>query len=231
MRRLIAILLLGFAGLGRAAPGLGPLESRYSVAWGSTALGDAVVTLTPLAEKGCYRYESVTQPIALVRWVYGSPRETSLYCVRDGEVRVSHFEYVNDKRAKDNFTLDFDWSARKVKMLKRGVVSERELPPLAYDRFAIQRAVRDWVLANLDKKPEPREFVMVDDGRIVTYKFAVIGTENVETPTGTFETLRVERIDNPNKTIRSWLAPKLDYEPVKIERIENGEVKMRMLLK
>lgn len=211
---------------------LTPYVSVYSVGWGGTTLGEGTITLAPQMDKDCYRFESQTHPMALVRLFYGSPRETSLFCVRDGVIRPQRFEYVNDKRDKDNFSLDFDWKARKVRALKNGTLTERELPDTAYDRFVMQQVVRLWVKAHVaDEKPGSAEFNMADDDRVTTYRFEITGRENVQTPAGSFETVRVERTDNPKRILRSWLAPSRDYTPVKIEQIENGEVKLRMLLK
>lgn len=213
-------------------PALTPYVAIYSVGWGANTLGEGSISLAPIMDKDCYRFESQTKPVSFVRWFYGSPRETSIFCLRDGVIRAQHFEYVNDKREKDNFTLDFDWKANKVKTLKKGELTQRELADVAYDRFVLQQALRLWVMAHAaDEKPEPADFVMVDDDRIVTYRFAITGREMVETPAGTFDALRVERINDPRKSLRSWLAPARDYIPVKIERIEDGEVKLRMLLK
>jgi hypothetical protein len=133
-------------------------------------------------------------------------------------------------RDKDNFSLDFDWSTHKVRALKRGVVTERDLPEVAYDRLVLQQVVRLWVIAHAgDEHPQPMDFNMVDDDRITPYRFAIIGHESIETPAGKFDAVRVERIDNPKRSLRSWVAPSLDYTPVKIEQVENGDVKLRML--
>lgn len=234
---LVVALLVSSAEVGAEAPKLTepqlqPYVAAYSLSWGGATLGQGTITLAPHTDKDCYRFDSQTKPVAPVRWIYGSPRETSLFCMRDGVIRGSSFEYHNDKREKDNFTLDFDWATQRVKTLKGGELTQRELPAAAYDRFVLQLAVRQWARAHADDKdPQPAEFVMVDDDRIVTYRFAIIGRETVETPAGSFETLRVERIDDPHKNLRSWLAPSRDYLPVKIERLEDGEVKLRMLLK
>ena len=71
---------------------------------------------------------------------------------------------------------------------------------------------------------------MVDDDRVKTYRFAVIGRERIETAAGSFETLRVERVDDPRKSYRYWLAPSRDYVPVKIEHLKDGKVELRMNL-
>lgn len=231
MRHLFFILALFLSGAAFAdEPKLGAFSANYSVAWSGTGLGDAVVSLEAEPEKDCYRYRNQTNPVSMVRWLYGSPVETSVFCMKDGVIRPRHFEYRIDKRAKDNFTLDFDWSARTLKAQKRGVVTERELPETAYDRLVLQQAVRRWVQSQ-PGDGATCEFNMADDDRIAVYKFAIIGAEAMETPAGKFDTLRVERVDNPNKSMRFWLAPSRDYTPVRIERIEDGKIKLLMLLK
>ena len=233
MRAVLAMLLLGLAGAA-AAQGSAPVpySATYSIAWSGTGLGSGTIRLAAAPEPGCYRYESLTEPVAFVRWVYGSPREVSRFCVKDGVIRPSHFEFRNDKREKDNFTLDFDWTARKLKALKRGVLTERELPATAWDRFSLQLAVQQWVRASGGKTTvEPADFHMADDDRLIAYRFAVIGQETVEVPAGRFETVRVERIDRADKSIRIWLAPARDWLAVKIEHIEDGQTKLRMQLK
>lgn len=227
--RILILSSLLLCGGARAAE----FEARsdsYDIEWSGIALGVAQISLT--GADGCWRYESQTRPMALVRWTYGAPRETSTFCVEDGRIRARHFEYVNDKREKDNFTLDFDWDKRQVKTIKGGNVQMRELPGEAYDRFLLQQAVRQWVMRNdKDEKPEPVEFTMVDDDRMKTYRLAITGREKVKTAAGSFDTIRVERIDNPEKSSRFWVAPARAYVPVKIEHLEKGEVKLRMSLR
>lgn len=231
---LFATLSLASGAL-QAAGASGPMSpyvAVYSVSWGGTSLGDGTITLAAQPEKDCYRFESRTQPVAPVRWFYGAPRETSVFCMENGVITPRHFEYHNDKREKDNFSLDFDAQGRRVKLLKGGELSQRELPAPGYDRFLVQQVVRLWVASHAGQaEPEPLDLVMVEDDRTAAYRFAITGRETVEVPAGRFETVRVERIDNPRKTMRSWLVPERDYLPAKIERIEDGKVKLRMLLK
>ncbi|HUP91161.1 MAG TPA: DUF3108 domain-containing protein [Solimonas sp.] len=221
-----ALLLLGPAA--RAETVFEQRSDVYDIEWSGISLGQGEIALTRAGN--CYRYESKTHPMALVRWTYGSPREVSEFCVdADGQIRPKHFEYVNDKRAKDNFTLDFDLAARQVKAIKGGNVTIRELPEQAYDRFLLQQAVRQWVMRHAqEESPAPVEFTMVDDDRMKVYRFAITAREKVRTNAGTFDTIRVERVDNPDKSLRLWLAPARAYAPVKIEHVEKGEVKLRM---
>lgn len=203
-------------------------SDRYTVQWGDISLGEGTISLKPIAGN-CYHYESTTKPVAIVRWTYGAPRETSEFCFENGEVRSRRFEFFNDKRSKDNFTLDFDWSAGKVKMIHGGTVTLRDLTEATYDRFVVREAVRVWAMRHPDIASRPEQtFTMVDDDRIRSYRFAIVGQERVTTPAGTFDTVRVERVDDPNKSYRYWLAPSRNYVPVKIEHIRKGKVELRM---
>ncbi|WP_162932294.1 DUF3108 domain-containing protein [Solimonas sp. K1W22B-7] len=228
---LLGLAMLAAALSAQAAPSaFVPRSDQYQVAWGSMGLGEGTISLSPL-QSGCYRYESVTKPMAIVRWTYGSPRETSEFCVADGRIVPKRFVYTNDKRAKDSFTLDFDWAAHQVKTIKGGEIKLRELPDNTYDRFVIQLAVRQWVIKHAgEAKPAPLEVKMVDHRRIKTYRFALTGREKVETPAGKFDTLLVERVDDPGNSLRFWVAPERDYIPVKVQQIDDGELKLQMLL-
>lgn len=231
-RLLLAMVLSGATGAAAALDAgahLQPRNDHYVIEWSGIALGEGTIALAADGV-GCYRYTSTTTPIALVRWTYGSPREESRFCMRDGEVVPELFEYVNDKRGDDSFRLDFDWRTKQVKTLKAGVLTVRDLPGTVYDRFSIREAVRLWVLRHLDgAAPAEAEFVMVDDDRIKPFRFAIIGPESIDTAAGRIEALRVERIDK-KRPHHYWLAPDRDYIPVRIEQFKSGKRELLMEL-
>lgn len=207
------------------------LHLKYGVTWRGMGLGSAVITLAPHGAAGCYRYESVSEPSGLVRMFVGKPRETSEFCLRDGKVVPQRFAFINPKDEGESFTLEFDPAAGKV---RGGPKGEREVPANAQDRFGIQQAVRLWVLENLDTEPgaTTAEFAMVDDHRIKHYRFAITGRESVVVPAGRFDqAVLVQRIDDPKKTTKFWLAPSRDYMPVKVEQVKEGRVDLRMVLR
>ncbi|SFF43404.1 Protein of unknown function [Fontimonas thermophila] len=228
----LALLLVTAVSARAFDPGayLAPRSDRYAVEWGGITLGEGTIALSPDVD-GCWRYSSSTDPIALVRWTYGAPREISRFCLRDGEIESRHFQYVNDKREAESFMLDFDWRRNEVKTLKGGVMTVRELPGRAYDRFVIREAVRLWVIRHAaGEAPAQAEFTMVDDDRMKTYRFAVVGREIVKTPAGSFDAIRIDRIDDPRRPFHYWLAPSRDYVPVKLEHLKKGKVELRMTL-
>lgn len=212
-----------------AEPKLPELNLTYAVSWKGIGLGDATITLKATGSD-CYQYDSLTRPIGLVRMFYGSPHETSDFCVSGGRIMPRRFVFANPKDDDGGFTLEFDAKAGKV---RDGKGTVRDIPANAQDRFAIQQAVRLWVLAHLQSEPraETVEFASVDNSKIRIYRFAITGRESIEVPAGRFDTVLVQRIDNPERTSKFWLAPEHDYMPVKVEQFRRGSSELRMVLR
>jgi hypothetical protein len=210
------------------APILPVMDYRYAVSWGGMSVGQMQVSLKPGGKPGCYRYEAISHPSALAAMLYGAPNETSLFCVKDGTIVSQHFESVLPSDDKQSYTLDFDWDQHKVTNSKGPT---RDLPADAVDSFNLQQAVRLWVVAHAQDKTSPiAEFTMVDRKNLTHYQFRLAGHEPVQTPAGQFDTLKLERIDNPDKIGRFWLAPGKDYMPVVIETKNGGKPTVRMEL-
>ncbi|MGH8460811.1 MAG: DUF3108 domain-containing protein [Stenotrophobium sp.] len=203
----------------------------FDVTWNGFPLGNASITLSPAETRGCYKYESVTNPVGPVRWLYGSPHEISLFCIRDGIIRPSHYQYSIDKRPDDGFTLDFDWTSKTVKTVKSGKTTVRDLPDIAYDRFGLQQAIRLWVMQQPDTtRRSEAEFMTVDAKDINHYRFAILGHEKIDTPVGSFDTIRVDRIDSTSRSTHSWVAPARDYHVIKVESLHDGNVELSMVI-
>lgn len=221
---LLAALLSGLAHAGS----LKPMQLSYSVAWTGISLGTGTLTLTAEAND-CYRYELATKPVGLVSMLYGAPREVSQFCVKDGAVVPSTMRFANAKRPKDGFVLSFDFVKGQVLGGRNGPL---DIPPGTLDRLSVHQAARLWVKAHIrDAKPGTLVIPVADHKRIKTYTFAIKGRSKIETPAGTFDAVQFERIDDPNTTLRFWLAPEKDYMPVKVQNIEDGEDKVSLTLK
>jgi hypothetical protein len=68
------------------------------------------------------------------------------------------------------------------------------------------------------------EYAIADGGSLKTYRFMVVGEETVETPAGTFDTLKLERLREDNTRYTAlWCAPELNYLPVKLMQRESDD--------
>ena len=229
MKRIACALALLLAPLlASAAPALTPATLSYDVYWGGTPLGEGSLTLTASEGSDCYHYELSTRPVGIVRWIYGSPREVSDFCVVNNAVVPSRMQFDNPKRAKDGFVLNFDFSKLQVLGGRNGPL---EITAGTLDRLSVQQAARLWVKAHVnDRKPGKMVVAIADHKRVKSYTFAITGRSKVSTPGGDFDAVRFERVDAPNSTLRFWLAPQKDYMPVKVENVEDGETRLSLTL-
>ncbi len=205
------------------------LDYVYAVSWSGISVGDADVSLKPDAQDGCYLYTTITKPVGFIKALYGSPNQSSRFCVEDGRVRSQRFESVLEGDDKQSYTLSFDY-AKHLVTDENG--AKREIPDDAVDSFSLQQAVRLWAAAHAkDETPPIASFTMVDSRNFTHYQFRIAGRETVQTPAGNFETVKMERVDSPDKIGRFWLAPERDYMPVKIETKNGGKPAVQLVLK
>jgi len=211
-------------------PKLKPNDSVYELHMGPLTLGIARFALMPIDKENCYRYEYTATPQGVAKMFVGMIREVTDFCATPVGLQSQHYEFHRADRAEKDWKLDFDWDA---KVARGGDPAEQPITPGTLDRLAIQQAVRLWVIDHVnDEKPPPEvEFTMGDRTRITSYKFALGRREKISVPAGQFDTIIVQRVDDPKKTLRFWLAPERDYTPVKVVQDQDGQPELRMLLR
>lgn len=75
-------------------------------------------------------------------------------------------------------------------------------------------------------------FPTVNKARLKTIKYKVMGTEQVVTPHGSYEAIKVERVHkNKKRKTHLWIAPALDYMLVQMYHYENSVVSGMIKLK
>ena len=93
--------------------------------------------------------------------------------------------------------------------------------------FAWKSGVLDELNAELQLREDLKSsglkssYWIADAKEIEARKFVKQGTETVKTPYGTFDTVKVVmKHDKPGRETIFWLAPKLDYLPVKVTHVD-----------
>lgn len=222
------LLCIAWASSSSAAV-LGAFRYHYDVTWGGIGIGTLSLSLGPWAgHSGCYRYATRTSPNAIVKLFYGSPSETSFFCVKHGRIRPERFISKLPGHPSQSFTLDFDW-IKGIVVDNKGRI--RKIPANAVDSLSIQQAVRLWLLRDPRvSSGEVVRFTMVDDKHLTKYKLQFDGKQTVKTPAGRFVTLFVRRIDSPGKVARFWLAPARNEMPVKSMVKDKGRPAVTLVL-
>jgi hypothetical protein len=220
-------LLLGLLvlGIGFLAPllhaaqplQLKPFEAEYQVKRDGIPLGTLELRLSLPNPQG-YRYTSHTKPGPIIGLLISDEvHETSEGRYADNQITPSSYEYrqSNSKVEKKHTLLNFDWSADQVWTESEGVRWSQPIEPGNHDKFSQQLALR----LDLASGKTMASYAAADGGRIKTYHYKVVGKEFVNLPFGRLKCLRVRRSKEtraPDSTI--WVAPELDFFPVKIER-------------
>ena len=143
--------------------------------------------------------------------------ENSSLSVDDLMVKPHSYDYKRKVLGKSKkIHLEFDWDNLTATDQKDRKVT---LTQNTQDKLSYQLQMR-LALANGEKGP----FVyhIAESGKSKEYTFRVIDTESIETPMGTFNTLKLEldRGEDSKRETFIWFAPELDYQIVQLKQIE-----------
>ncbi len=230
MKRLILGMCL-LAGTHTALAGrLDPFTADFHLYRGDSTLGTAQVSLQKL-EDGCYVHSYVAKPSWLFRWATGKISERSEFCQVGEHLQPRSFRYHRSGvgAGDENFSLSFDPDARTV---TDHAGTTREWPDGGVDRLMVQlEALRLVDGMRFPVQERLLQVTVIDDDRIKEYTLAVTGEETISVPAGEFRTIRVERINDPKKTTRFWVAPELGYRLVKVEQQRRDDPVLGFALK
>lgn len=122
--------------------------------------------------------------------------------------------------------LSFNPTAKKVVSTYRGKTSTLTAPNGALDDLSLEVQIRQDLLNGRFSGT----YYMAKKDKVEKTTFKKVGTYNVTVPAGTFETIRIDRVHNDSdRTSSFWLAPSLNYLPVKMTQLNDGK-KMDMQL-
>ena len=206
-------------------------DAYYSVEKAGLTLGRASLRFrqpTP----GQYDYRLHTRAVGVARLFASSEViERSHGQILDSGFRPTtyHYERRGDDKAR-RAELRFDWQALEV-------VNDVAAYPWRMDITAdtIDRVISPLQLmhdlANRDPDENRLIYRIADGGRLKTYLLTIEGEDTIETPMGTFETLRIRRRDtDSDRETQLWCAPALDYLAVQVEQWEDGGLNFRLAL-
>lgn len=216
-------LMAAPAPAGQAA--LKPFTADYKMVKGFITVAQGEYQLQPTG-KNCYLYSGHAEASGVVSLFRGDKiEEESRFCVVDGAIRPQFYRFYHKGGKKDhNYTLTFDWKNRTVaiKRQDKAKPTTRKIPADAQDDLSMQVALRRRLLAADGKPGAPLQIHLVTRNHIRTYNFKLQGRSELDTAAGHYKTLELAREHPGDEQVRFWVAPKLDYLPVKIERSGPG---------
>lgn len=151
-----------------------------------------------------------------------SVKETSLFDWQQQRPKTQAYRYKQNSIGKDkNEQLDFDWSARQVQHKTDKAPGSFAIPDNTLDRLTYQLKIRQDLLNG----EEPAVYTVADKRKLKEYGFILLGEEQIDTPVGTLNTLKIKRDRGPDSKRETtlWLAKDWDYLLVKIHQQEKGK--------
>lgn len=162
--------------------------------------------------------------------LFASIKESSLFSIEQSQITPHQYSYnrkVLGKTRKAN--LSFDWKAQTVTNDVENKPWKMEIQPGVLDKLSYQLQLQADVAAG----KQQFKYEVADGGHLKTYSFAVTGEETIDTPAGSFKSIRVERVykDKKDRQTLIWFAPALDFQLVKLFRKEKKDKTYSLLLK
>lgn len=231
MRRSIFLLLLPGLLLPAvyAAPEPSRFTAHYTMSKGNVSIGEVQRLLTP-AGNGQFKFASTMQATGLIAaFLKDHISESSLWMFQNEQVKPQIYTYRKSGGKKTReIRLEFDWQHQLVKNTVAGKEWEMALLPDAQDKLSYQLAI----MYDLQNGKTEFEYSIADKRKFKNYYFKVVGNEDIATPLGSLQTVKIERVmEKGEKSTVLWCAPSLGFLPVRIEQNEKGGDEFSLMIK
>lgn len=155
--------------------------------------------------------------------VLANATETTRFSIDDQRNVISknhNMRYKIVVRNK-NLAMNFDAASRKINVDVGGKKSVLDFKAGTLDELNLEFQVRE----DLKKGALQPQYLVADEKRVEAVRFVREGREQLSVPAGRYDTVRVRRVhNNPKRTTTFWLAPSLDYLPVRVMQNDDGTV-------
>lgn len=117
-------------------------------------------------------------------------------------------------------TVSFNNSAKTATSTYKGKPTTLKMTAQAYDDLSLESQIRQELINNKFSGT----YHLVKKSSIETTKFKKSGTSKISVPAGTYEVIRIDRVhDDKSRATSFWLAPSLNYLPVKVSQTDDGK--------
>lgn len=118
-------------------------------------------------------------------------------------------------------SIRFNNAGKSVVSTYKGKATTLNMPRQAYDDLSLEAQIRQ----ELINGKFSGSYQLVKKTEIETTKFRRAGNTKITVPAGTYDTVRIDRIhDDRNRATSFWLAPSLNYLPVRVSQTTDGKI-------
>ncbi|SPL69685.1 DUF3108 domain-containing protein [Acinetobacter stercoris] len=199
---------------------ISPFQASYQFAYNGKNMGSATRTLSKSGNNWTYVFAAKAGVIA-------SASETSRFSFNGSDITSNSFSRTSKILVHNNtMSINFNPGSKTINTKKDDKARSFAWKSGALDELNAELQVRE----DLKKGALKSTYYIADAKALDARRFVKQGSEKVTTPFGTFDTIKVVlKHDKPNKDSVFWLAPKLDYAPVKMTH-QDGKTSYSLLM-
>ncbi|WP_296402884.1 DUF3108 domain-containing protein [Psychrobacter sp.] len=199
---------------GMAATALSPSTADYNFTVDNKYKGTATRTLTQSGNSWNYTVN------ARVAGVASANQSSTFSLIGNNIIPTSASTTYKLFGMGRSHTMKFSNSGKSVASTYRGKTANLSAPDRAFDDLSLEAQIRQDLLTG----KFTGNYYMVKKDKVEKTPFKKVGSTKVTVPAGTFDTIRVDRIhDDSDRSTSFWLAPSLDYLPVKVSQVNDGK--------
>lgn len=209
-----------FTGFSSHALAMSPFQATYQFSYNGKNMGSATRTLSKNGNNWSYVFAAKAAAIA-------SATETSNFSLNNGQIQSNNFSRTSKILVhNDTMSIKFNPNTKTINTNKSNKARSFAWKAGALDELNAELQVRE----DLKGSGLKSSYLIADAKGLDTRHFVKQGNESVKTSYGTFDTIKVV-LTHDNKTKQSifWLAPKLDYLPVKMSH-QDGKTSYNLSL-
>ena len=233
-RAALAALALTAAMAGHAQPDAvallpRPFSATYTIEWRGFTAGYSTLELKQTSSKD-FVYSSRNNARGIFKLVFPNPiTQESRFTIENGQVVPSRYQ-ANDGSSdpSKDVSLRFDWDARRVRGAAEAKPVDLALEPGTQDDLSVQIAL----MLDLKSGHVPASFWLINKDEVQEYQYSRDGEETVDTPFGKLQAVIYRsHHQGSSRTTRLWLAPSLDYMPLRAEQTRHDKIEFAMSIR
>ncbi|KHO15986.1 hypothetical protein NT90_07915 [Acinetobacter baumannii] len=199
---------------------MSPFQANYQFTYNNKGMGSATRALSQQGNNWTYLFTAKAGGIA-------SASETSKFSFANGKIGSQSFSRTSKILIHNNtMNINFNPSNKTISTKKDDKARSFAWQPGVLDELNAELQVRE----DLKNGSLKSSYPLADAKEVENRRFVKQGNEKVKTSYGTFDTVKVVlEHGRPDRSTIFWLAPKLDYLPVKVSHID-GKTSYGLLL-
>lgn len=217
MRRLgQCTMLMGLLSVAAHSVALQPYQADYVFNIDGRFNGESSRTLKKDRQDWVYVFKAKIPVMA-------NATETSRFRLdaNNNVISIAHsLQYKILVHTKNN-NLRFDLNKRQATGSKNGKTVSYAVEPNVLDELNLEFQVRE----DVKRGKLPPQYWLADEKGQDPVSFVQEGNTRIKVPAGTYDTVKIRRIHrDPKRVTTFWLAPQLDYLPIKVTQNDDGTV-------